>query len=161
MDRNIIRALCALALAGALALSLAGCESIKNGVANALGFSSNAQQEEDTTNWAAATADPILLPEGTDATAQWTNVVSNGTLYGVYNGIWTRNTGYFQVSGDSLTITACGTAVERCVSAIRSPCGKRWTAGPSTSTAPPAISPPTAPTTSLPSAVWTRRPSTA
>ena len=110
MDRNIIRALCALALAGALALSLAGCESIKNGVANALGFSSNAQQEEDTTNWAAATADPILLPEGTDATAQWTNVVSNGTLYGVYNGIWTRNTGYFQVSGDSLTITACGTA---------------------------------------------------
>ena len=80
MDRNIIRALCALALAGALALSLAGCESIKNGVANALGFSSNAQQEEDTTNWAAATADPILLPEGTDATAQWTNVVSNGTL---------------------------------------------------------------------------------
>ena len=46
-------------------------------------FSSNAQQEEDTTNWAATTADPILLPEGTDATAQWTNVVSNGTLYGV------------------------------------------------------------------------------
>ena len=51
-----------------------------------------------------------MLPEGTDSTAQWANVVANGTLYGIYNGIWKRNTGYFQVAGDTLTITACGTA---------------------------------------------------
>ena len=106
---NRTKSLCALVLALALALGMTGCESIKAGVANMLGFSSTAE-EEDTTNWAAATADPILLPEGTDATAQWTNVVANGTLYAVYNGIWKRDTGYFQVSGDSLTITACGTA---------------------------------------------------
>ena len=99
----------ALALALCLALGLCGCgEQLKDKVAGMLGFSST--EEVDTTNWAAATTDPILLPEGTDATAQWTNVVANGTLYGVYNGIWTRNTGYFQVAGDSLTITACGTA---------------------------------------------------
>ena len=109
MKGTITRAAAALLLAAALALGLTGCESIKTGVANMLGFSSTAE-EEDTTNYAAATADPILLPEGTDATAQWTNVVANGTLYGVYNGIWSRNTGYFQVSDDSLTITACGTA---------------------------------------------------
>ena len=100
--------LAALLLAAALALGLTGCESLKDNVANMLGFSS--AEEVDTTNWAEATTDPIMLPDGTDATAQWTNVVANGTLYGVYNGIWTRNTGYFQVSGDSLTITACGTA---------------------------------------------------
>ena len=62
MNRSIIRALCALALAGALALSLAGCESIKNGVANALGFSSNAQQEEDTTNWPRPPPTPSCCP---------------------------------------------------------------------------------------------------
>ena len=100
--------LAALALAAVLALGLTGCESLKENVANMLGFSN--AEEVDTTNWAAATADPIMLPEGTNATAQWTNVMANGTLYGVYNGIWSRNTGYFQVSGDSLTITACGTA---------------------------------------------------
>ena len=100
--------LAALLLAAALALGLTGCESLKDNVANMLGFSS--AEEVDTTNWAEATTDPIMLPDGTDATAQWTNVVANGTLYGVYNGIWTRNTGYFQASGDSLTITACGTA---------------------------------------------------
>ncbi|OUN38907.1 hypothetical protein B5G28_07620 [Faecalibacterium sp. An77] len=99
----------ALVLAAALTLSLAGCESIKNGVASLMGFS-NTAQEADTENWAAATTDPIMLPEGTDSTAQWANVVSNGTLYGIYNGIWKRNTGYFQVAGDTLTITACGTA---------------------------------------------------
>lgn len=99
----------ALVLAAALTLSLAGCESIKNGVASLMGFS-NTAQEEGTENWAAATTDPIMLPEGTDSTAQWANVVSNGTLYGIYNGIWKRNTGYFQVAGDTLTITACGTA---------------------------------------------------
>lgn len=107
--KSKIKTLCALALAAALTLALAGCESIKDGVANLMGYSTEVE-EEDTTNWAAATTDPIMLPEGTDPTAQWTNVVSEGTLYGVYNGIWTRNTGYFQVSGDSLTITACGTA---------------------------------------------------
>ena len=104
-----MKGLLALALAAVLAAGMTGCESIKDGVANALGFSTTAE-EEDTTNWAAATADPIMLPEGTDATAQWTNVVANGTLYGVYNGIWTRNTGWFQTSGNTLTITACGTA---------------------------------------------------
>ena len=100
--------LAALALAAVLALGRAGGENLKENVANMLGFSN--AEEVDATNGAAATADPIMLPEGTNATAQWTNVVANGTLYGVYNGIWSRNTGYFQVSGDSLTITACGTA---------------------------------------------------
>ena len=73
--------LAALALAAVLALGLTGCESLKENVANMLGFSN--AEEVDTTNWAAATADPIMLPEGTNATAQWTNVVANGTLYGV------------------------------------------------------------------------------
>ena len=112
MERKTKRMrLAALLLAAVLAFGLTGCESLKDSVANMLGYSS--AEEVDTTNWAEATTDPIMLPEGTDATAQWTNVVANGTLYGVYNGIWSRNTGYFQVSGDSLTITACGTAEGR------------------------------------------------
>ena len=94
MERKTKRMrLAALLLAAVLAFGLTGCESLKDSVANMLGYSS--AEEVDTTNWAEATTD---------------NVVANGTLYGVYNGIWSRNTGYFQVSGDSLTITACGTA---------------------------------------------------
>lgn len=76
---------------------------------NMLGLSSDVQEDE-TINWAAATEAPILVPEGTDTTAKYTNVVSNGSLYAVYNGIWSRDTGYFMVPGGSLTITACGTA---------------------------------------------------
>ncbi len=106
---NMGKKLCVLALTVLLAFGLTGCETIRSGVVSLLGQDSTVE-EVDTTNWAEATTDPIMLPEGTDATARWTNVVSNGTLYGVYNGIWSRNTGYFQVTGDSLTITACGTA---------------------------------------------------
>ena len=103
-----MKRLFALVLAAALTLTLAGCDSIKTGVQNLLG--ANTAQEAETENWAAATTNPIMLPEGTDSTAQWANVVANGTLYGIYNGIWKRNTGYFQVAGDTLTITTCGTA---------------------------------------------------
>lgn len=76
---------------------------------NMLGVSSQVQETE-TKNWAAATTDPIMVPEGTDTTAKYTNVVSNGSLYAVYNGIWSRDTGYFTVPSGTLTITACGTA---------------------------------------------------
>ena len=70
--------LAALLLAAALALGLTGCESLKDNVANMLGFSS--AEEADTTNWAEATTDPIMLPDGNDATAKWTTGGASDTL---------------------------------------------------------------------------------
>ena len=68
MERKTKRMrLAALLLAAVLAFGLTGCESLKDSVANMLGYSS--AEEVDTTNWAEATTDPIMLPEGTDATA--------------------------------------------------------------------------------------------
>ena len=160
MNRSIIRALCALALAGALALSLAGCESIKNGGGQCPGlFQQRPAGRRTPPTGPRPLPTPSCCPKGPTPPPSGPDVVSNGTLYGVYNGIWTRNTGYFQVSGDSLTITACGTAEGTQRYKIR-PVEKGGRRGPSTSTAPPAISPPTAPTTNSPSAGWTRRPST-
>ena len=92
-----MKRLFALVLAAALTLTLAGCDSIKTGVQNLLGV--NTAQEAETENWAAATTNPIMLPEGTDSTAQWANVVANGTLYGIYNGIWNGTPAIFRWRG--------------------------------------------------------------
>ena len=100
--------LAALLLAAALALGLTGCESLKDNVANMLGFSS--AEEVATPTGPEATTPPHMLPEAPDAPAQWPNVVATGTLSGVYTAIGTRTPAYSQVPGDSLPTTACGTA---------------------------------------------------
>lgn len=107
---KFIKRLFVLLLAAAMVLALAGCKETAVSLARKLMGVSDEVQEEDTTRWAEPTSDPILVPEGTDVTMKYTNMVSNGSLYAVYNGIWNKNTGYFLVPGGTLTITACGTA---------------------------------------------------
>ncbi len=108
--KKIAKRLAAFALAVAMLATLTGCkEKLTEAVRGALGIS-NTVEEDNTTNWAASTSADIICPEGIDATAKWTNVPSNGALYAIYNGIWTRNTGYFLVPSGTLTITANGTA---------------------------------------------------
>ena len=67
-------------------------------------------QEEDTTRWADATADPLIIQGIADASAKFDTAMVDGTLYAVFNGIWSRQTDYFTVPGGSLTITGYGTA---------------------------------------------------
>ena len=74
--------LLALLLAAVMVLSLTGCKETLKKVAQKVTGHSEEVQEEDTTR----------------------------CLYAVFNGIWSRNTGYFTVPGGSLNIMACGTA---------------------------------------------------
>ena len=102
--------LLALLLAAVMVLSLTGCKETLKKVAQKVTGHSEEVQEEDTTRWAEATADPLIIQGIADASAKDATATADGCLYAVFNGIWSRNTGYFTVPGGSLNIMACGTA---------------------------------------------------
>ena len=96
----------AVVLAAALLVAgLTGCKDALRGVAQKISGSSGEVQEEDTTRWADATADPLIIQGIADASAKF-----DGTLYAVFNGIWSRQTNYFAAPTGTLTVMACGTA---------------------------------------------------
>lgn len=97
----------AFVLAAVLAVVvLSGCKSIAQKVFG----SSNEVQEDDTTQWAVLSSDPLMLDGIADSTAKYATARANGALNIVFNGIWSRQTDYFTVPGGSLTITGYGTA---------------------------------------------------
>lgn len=97
----------AFVLAAVLAVVvLSGCKSIAQKVFG----SSNEVQEDDTTQWAVLSSDPLMLDGIADTTAKYATARANGALNIVFNGIWSRQTDYFTVPGGSLTITGYGTA---------------------------------------------------
>ena len=101
----------AVVLAAALLVAgLTGCKDALRGVAQKISGSSGEVQEEDTTRWADAIADPLIIQGIADASAKYATATADGCLYAVFNGIWSRNTGYFTVPGGSVNIMACGTA---------------------------------------------------
>ena len=67
-------------------------------------------QEEDSTRWAELTSDPLTLEGIADGSAKYASAAVNGSLNLVFNGIWSRSTGYFTAPSGSLNIMACGTA---------------------------------------------------
>ena len=102
--------LLALLLAAVMVLSLTGCKETLKKVAQKVTGHSEEVQEEDTTRWAEATTDPLIIQGIADSSAKFATATADGCLYAVFNGIWSRNTGYFTVPGGSLNIMACGTA---------------------------------------------------
>ena len=102
--------LLALLLAAVMVLSLTGCKETLKKVAQKVTGHSEEVQEEDTTRWAEATTDPLIIQGIADASAKYATATADGCLYAVFNGIWSRNTGYFTVPGGSVNIMACGTA---------------------------------------------------
>ena len=70
----------------------------------------NEVQEEDSTRWAELTSDPLNIEGIADASAKYASAAVNGSLNLVFNGIWSRSTGYFTAPSGSLNIMACGTA---------------------------------------------------
>ena len=84
----------AFALAAVLAVVvLTGCKSIAQKVFG----SSNEVQEDDTTQWAVLSSDPLMLDGIADTTAKYATARANGALNIVFNGIWSRQTEYFTV----------------------------------------------------------------
>ena len=96
----------AFALAAVLAVVvLTGCKSIAQKVFG----SSNEVQEDDTTQWAVLSSDPLMLDGIADTTAKYATARANGALNIVFNGIWSRKTEYFTVPSGLLSIYGCGT----------------------------------------------------
>ena len=102
--------LLALLLAAVMVLSLTGCKETLKKVAQKVTGHSEEVQEEDTTRWAEATTDPLIIQGIADASAKFDTAMVDGTLYAVFNGIWSRQTGYFTVPSGTLSIMGCGTA---------------------------------------------------
>ena len=100
----------ALVMALVLAMSLTGCKDALKTVVHKVTGTSDEVQEEDTTRWAEQTSDPLIIQGIADASAKFATATTDGCLYAVFNGIWSRNTGYFTVPSGSLSIMACGTA---------------------------------------------------
>ena len=66
-------------------------------------------QEDDTTQWAVLSSDPLMLDGIADTTAKYATARANGALNIVFNGIWSRKTEYFTVPSGLLSIYGCGT----------------------------------------------------
>ena len=93
----------AVVLAAALLVAgLTGCKDALRGVAQKISGSSGEVQEEDTTRWADATADPLIIQGIADASAKFDTAM--------VDGIWSRQTNYFAAPTGTLTVMACGTA---------------------------------------------------
>ena len=101
--------LLALLLAAVMVLSLTGCKETLKKVAQKVTGHSEEVQEEDTTRWAEATADPLIIQGIADASAKYATATADGCLYAVFNGIWSRQTEYFTVPSGLLSIYGCGT----------------------------------------------------
>ena len=91
MKKRII----ALLLAVLLAVGLIGCKDVLKGIVHKATGTSDEVQEEDTTRWADATADPLIIQGIADSSAKFAAATADGCLYAVFNGIWSRSTGYF------------------------------------------------------------------
>lgn len=102
--------LTALLLAVVLAVGLTGCKDTLSGIAHKFTSSSDQVQEEDTTRWAEQTSDPLIIQGIADPSAKFATATADGCLYAVFNGVWTRQTGYFTVPSGTVNIMACGTA---------------------------------------------------
>lgn len=148
----------ALLLAVLLAVGLIGCKDVLKGIVHKATSTSDEVQEEDTTRWADATADPLIIQGIADSSAKFAAATADGCLYAVFNGIWSRSTDYFTAPTGSLNIMACGTAEG--TQKFKVALWKRWMAAQSMCRTAPTISIPTAPTTAVPFPGWTRRHST-
>ena len=72
----------AVVLAAALLVAgLTGCKDALRGVAQKISGSSGEVQEEDTTRWADATADPLIIQGIADSSAKFDTAMVDGTLY--------------------------------------------------------------------------------
>ena len=113
----------AVVLAAALLVAgLTGCKDALRGVAQKISGSSGEVQEEDTTRWADATADPLIIQGIADASAKFdTAMVACGTAEGTQKfkvALWKKvdggveyvpdSTYYVKTDGTDYTCTISG-----------------------------------------------------
>lgn len=93
-----------------LLLALVSCRDTLGAIKDQLTGKSDAVQEEDTTQWAEPTTDPLSLEGIADPSAKYATAAVNSCLNIVFNGIWSRQTDYFTAPNGVITVTGYGTA---------------------------------------------------
>lgn len=93
-----------------LLLALVSCRDTLGAIKDQLTGRSDAVQEEDTTQWAELTTDPLSLEGIADPSAKYATAAVNSCLNIVFNGIWSRQTDYFTAPNGAITVTGYGTA---------------------------------------------------
>ena len=93
-----------------LLLALVSCRDTLGAIKDQLTGRSDAVQEEDTTQWAELTTDPLSLEGIADPSAKYATAAVNSCLNIVFNGIWSRQTDYFTAPNGVITVTGYGTA---------------------------------------------------
>lgn len=99
-----------IALAVVLVLAiLTGCKSTLSGIAHSILGSSDEVKEDDTTQWAVLSSDPLMIDGIADTSAKYATARANGALNIVFNGIWSRQTEYFTVPNGMISVYGCAT----------------------------------------------------
>ena len=93
-----------------LLLALVSCRDTLGAIKDQLTGKSDAVQEEDTTQWAELTTDPLSMEGIADPSAKYATAAVNSCLNIVFNGIWSRQTDYFTAPNGVITVTGYGTA---------------------------------------------------
>ena len=93
-----------------LLLALVSCRDTLGAIKDQLTGKSDAVQEEDTSQWAELTTDPLSLEGIADPSAKYATEAVNSCLNIVFNGIWSRQTDYFTAPNGVITVTGYGTA---------------------------------------------------
>mgnify|MGYP003099927882 FL=1 len=91
-------------------LALNSCKDTLGAVIDQATGKADTVQEEDTTQWAELTSDPLSLEGIGDPSAKYAAAAVNSCLNIVFNGIWSRQTDYFTAPNGVITLTGYGTA---------------------------------------------------
>ena len=91
-------------------LALNSCKDTLGAMIDQATGKADTVQEEDTTQWAELTSDPLSLEGIGDPSAKYAAAAVNSCLNIVFNGIWSRQTDYFTAPNGVITLTGYGTA---------------------------------------------------
>ena len=93
--KNAKRVIIPVVIVLVVLLALNSCKDTLGAVIDQATGKADTVQEEDTTQWAELTSDPLSLEGIGDPSAKYAAAAVNSCLNIVFNGIWSRQTDYF------------------------------------------------------------------
>ena len=108
--KNAKRVIIPVVIVLVVLLALNSCKDTLGAAIDQATGKADTVQEEDTTQWAEPTSDPLSLEGIGDPSAKYAAAAVNSCLNIVFNGIWSRQTDYFTAPNGVITLTGYGTA---------------------------------------------------
>ena len=108
--KNAKRVIIPVVIVLVVLLALNSCKDTLGAAIDQATGKADTVQEEDTTQWAELTSDPLSLEGIGDPSAKYAAAAVNSCLNIVFNGIWSRQTDYFTAPNGVITLTGYGTA---------------------------------------------------